>query len=542
LKVDKISIENYGQLTQLELDDDWINTSDALEVLRSATVYAQSETLPLIDEPIVDDIKMDKLPLDALYDGLTAGQWLIVSGERIDIPGASGVRYGELVMIKKVVQRLQELNIGDRSNPVSVSIGKIYSELTLAEPLAYTYKRDTVTIYGNVVKATHGETRQEVLGHGDGSQARQSFTLKQPPLTYLAAPTRKGTESTLEVRVNNIRWPEKENLLELGPEDRGYVTRTDNEQNTTVIFGDGWQGKRLPTGLENVKAVYRSGIGPAGNVAAEQISQLATRPLGVKGVTNPLPASGGAGPETADQARWNVPRALLALDRLVSVSDYEDFARTFAGISKASAAKLFAGRQEVIHLSIAGVDDGPIAADSDLYRALFEALERYGTLQLPLRIESRILKLLVIIANVKIHPDYLWEVVEPELRAALLGTFSFARREIGQDALLSEAISVMQTVRGVEYVDVDAFEDISEALAKNLNPPTQSDPTDPDGCRNQNDLFTRLRCIAKQAEAKKSPNSRIKASLADDKDGIKPAEIIYLSPAVPDTLILKVIK
>ena len=46
----------------------------------------------------------------------------------------------------------------------------------------YCYKRDAVTIYGNVVKATHGETRNETLGSGDGSQALQSFMLKQPPL------------------------------------------------------------------------------------------------------------------------------------------------------------------------------------------------------------------------------------------------------------------------------------------------------------------------------------------------------------------------
>ena len=66
---------------------------------------------------------------------------------------------------------------------------KPHTTLVLANALAYSYKRDTVTIYGNVVKATHGETRTEVLGTGDGSKSFQQFPLKQPPLTYLAAPT-----------------------------------------------------------------------------------------------------------------------------------------------------------------------------------------------------------------------------------------------------------------------------------------------------------------------------------------------------------------
>ena len=39
---------------------------------------------------------------------------------------------------------------------------KTHTYLNLATELAYSYKRDTVTIYGNVVNATHGETRNEI--------------------------------------------------------------------------------------------------------------------------------------------------------------------------------------------------------------------------------------------------------------------------------------------------------------------------------------------------------------------------------------------
>ena len=69
---------------------------------------------------------------------------------------------------------------------------RTHTFLRLASALKYRYRRDTVTIYGNVVKATHGETRTEVLGSGDGGQVFQAFTLRQPPLTYLAAATPAG--------------------------------------------------------------------------------------------------------------------------------------------------------------------------------------------------------------------------------------------------------------------------------------------------------------------------------------------------------------
>jgi hypothetical protein len=40
-------------------------------------------------------------------------------------------------------------------------------------------------------------------------------------------------------------------------------------------------------------------------VDADKLTLLKTRPLGIRGVTSPLPATGGAEPETRDQARGN---------------------------------------------------------------------------------------------------------------------------------------------------------------------------------------------------------------------------------------------
>ena len=68
-----------------------------------------------------------------------------------------------------------------------------------------------------------------------------------------------------------MRWYETESLAELGPGDRRYFTRADNEDVTSVVFGDGRHGARLPTGVENITAEYRQGIGRDGNVEAEQI-------------------------------------------------------------------------------------------------------------------------------------------------------------------------------------------------------------------------------------------------------------------------------
>ena len=320
-----------------------------------------------------------------------------------------------------------------------------------------------MAIYGNVVKGTHGETRKETLGSGDASKPMQEFTLRQSPLTFLPAPTAEGAASTLVVRVNEVEWHETDTLADLAADDRKFITRTDDESKTKVIFGNGREGARPPTGRENITAVYRNGIGQPGNVKAGQINQLTTRPPGVKEVINPLPATGGADREGRDQARKSAPLGILSLDRLVSLQDYADFTRTFAGISKASAITLSDGAREIVYVTIAGADDIPIDRNPDLYQNLLRALRSLGDPHLPVQVELREMLSLVMSANVRVLPDYAWEFVEPKIRAALLDAFSFEQRELARDVTKSEVISVMQGVDGVAYVDLDLLAAISES-------------------------------------------------------------------------------
>src|SRR4029453_1528754 len=141
---------------------------DQMPVLRASTVYCQSEELELADAPLDDDVCGDEVELERLYDGLRSGRWMIVSGERVDIPGTSGVRACELVMLAGVSQRVKLLESGDDGEPAEPLPGdSLHTFVTFAEPLAYCYRRDSVVLHGNVAHATHGETRGEVLGGGD---------------------------------------------------------------------------------------------------------------------------------------------------------------------------------------------------------------------------------------------------------------------------------------------------------------------------------------------------------------------------------------
>ena len=508
-----ISVAQYGmtgRVTQLTLVDAWLDSTDlALSDIRDTSVRAATHPLMLADssiDSVEEPVAGDRIELDKLYDGLQSGRWLIVTGARLDIPGTSAVTGTELAMLADV-----EVAV-DQSLPGDV----LHTRLVLANPLAYVYKRDTVVIYGNVAHATQGETRTQVLGSGDGSVAGQRFGLSQSPLTFVSASNPAGVESTLQVRVNEVLWHETQSLAALGPTDHRFITSTDDKDKTTIIVGDGDHGARLPTGRENVRAVYRTGIGKSGNVGARRISLLATKPLGVKTVVNPLLASGGADRESRDSGRRNAPLAVMALDRLVSVQDYADFARTFAGIGKAAARRLSDGRQQVVHVTVAGDGDIPIAPTSDLYRNLQSTLRDFGDPFEPVRLATRELVELVISARVRVQADYAWEFVEPRLRSALLDALGFDRREIGQAVELSEVVSLVQQLPGVDYVDVDVLAGVPESITTDA-----------------------LGQLAQTLVA----NPSVPARLAE-RSGfeILPAQIVCLKPDVPDTLILREIR
>ena len=480
-----------GKITEVTLDKKWLDLarSKDLSAVRNVAVFAQSEKLQLAEfpiDPIKEPIAGNSIELNGIYPGLETGRWLILSGIRNDlmIPDA------ELVKLAGVELKPHPNDPG----------AKRHTFLTLATDLANTYDPNSVTIYGNVVQATHGETRVEVLGSGDASRPLQEFQLKQFPLTYVSAATPSGIETTLNVRVNNILWHEAAGLASLGPNDRCFLTRTGDDSKTSIIFGNGVRGARVPTGVENIKAVYRTGIGKPGNVKAEQISILSTKPLGVKEVINPMRASSGADRESRDQARRNAPLAVMSLDRLVSTQDFADFARTFAGVTKAVATQI-AGR---VHVTIAGADGIPIDETSELFRNLETAFEKFGDPQQPMQLEVYKPMLLFIQAKVAVLPDYQFETVAPKIRSVLLAAFAFDNRDLGQDVLRSDIIATIQNVEGVQFVDLDRLETISE----NLDLPKLEQPM---------------------------AGAKLKAPFGLP---ISPTQLAYLTPDISETLIL----
>ena len=344
-----------------------------------------------------------------------------------------------------------------RATPDAVSSDGERTTVELARDLANCFERSSVAINANVVAARHGETVQQILSGGDASRGFQTFDLKHAPLTYVSADTASGSLSTLEVRVNEIPWREAPTLYNRTPDEHVFSARTDDGA-TAVTFGDGTNGARLPTGQGNVRATYRKGIGAAGNVGAGALSQLMTRPLGLKAAVNPTAAIGGTDPESTRDVRRNVPLGVRTLDRAVSLRDYEDFARAFAGIRKAHAAVLPLRAGPTVFVTAAGENGAVLTPDDQVLLSLTRALRKCGDPQVRVEVGSYRPATFSIGVRVIRHPDHSWDKVRAAVQVALLDAFSFDVRELGEPVFASDVIARVQRLEGVRAVDLDIFD------------------------------------------------------------------------------------
>jgi hypothetical protein len=401
--------------------------------LRETVVMGKSEFLDDARTELTTLVTGATITLDAAVEGLEPGRLLIVSG--IDSVGVSRVEH---VILKEAA--------GD--------------QLTLEEPLLYSYAPASVVIHANAARVTHGESvAVEILGSGNAGKEHQKFALKQKPLTYTLSA--EGAASSLSIYVNGLQWDETPSLYGRGPKERVYVVRLDDDGTTRVTMGDGWFGARLPTGTENVSAYYRKGIGLDGLVNAGQLTQLLNRPLGIRSATNPAASSGAADPEKMDEARANAPLQTLTLDRVVSLSDYADYSRAFPGVAKAHAVWVWTPRGRGVLVHIAGPDEAVFTAADALPGNLAAALLGHGDPLMPVTVRSGKITRFVLAGTVFADSDRIATDVKAALDSVLIAAFCYNERDFGQPVAPSEVLQLIHSVPGVRNAELTGFHPVT---------------------------------------------------------------------------------
>jgi hypothetical protein len=369
-------------------------------------------------------------------------------------------------IVQEVAQVAQVAVLPAVQNGTSVTPAR--TRIVLSTPLLNCYDRTTSTVNGNVGAATGGSPVKELLGSGAAAVPNQTFTLKQKPLTYTQAQTPSGSASSLSVTVNGAAWQRVPTLYQQPPQAQVFTPVNLSNGSAQVIFGDGVEGSTVPTGQNNIVASYRVGLGVAGNVTAGAISSLVDRPVGVSGVINPMPATGGQNPASVADIQSAAPMSVQTLGRAVSITDYQNFAVTFAGIAKASAVWLPSGFFRGVFVTVASAGGVALPPGNLTLANLYASLEAYGNPAVALQLASFLETLFGFEADLAIDPRYSSDTVQAAVMTQLNASYSFASRSFGQGVSADELAALIQSVPGVTAVNIKNLQPIATSAAGDL--------------------------------------------------------------------------
>jgi hypothetical protein len=364
------------------------------------------------------------------------------------------------ILHRRVTTSADEFSLEDRDRK-----NQFRWKIALNETLA-PFKREDfdehnpqVLVYGNLVTATQGKSEREaVLGNGDSRQAFQTFSLPKTPLTYhLSAGSTPPQTPELVVRVQGREWRRVESLFGRGPQEEIYIVREDVEGRSWVQFGDGKTGKRLPSGMRNVTAQYRTGSGAYGALKPGTTVQGANPVERLDKILLPDVTSGGAQPESGEAMRAVAPGRVQGLNRLVGLQDYETEAQAIPGVTLARAEWGLVEHIPGITVWVL-MENGRAAEFKEVEQALRLSDRCRGLNRYPLRVLQGKRRYVYIQASVSFDPALQEETVKATIAAALgagsndKGLFALAQRRFGQKEYATRVTAVLQGVEGVRWV------------------------------------------------------------------------------------------
>jgi hypothetical protein len=153
----------------------------------------------------------------------------------------------------------------------------------------------------------------------------------------------------------------------------------------------------------------------------------------------------------------NAPLTVLTLDRIVSLRDFEDAARAFAGIGKAQADVLWNGERRLVHLSVAGTGPEPLPDDAEVLKNLRLAIDRMRQPDQEVRVTPCEALSFGVAVEIVVDAAHLPAVVLQACRGALESAWSFAARAPGAGASVAEIEALLQAVDGVTGAVVTSF-------------------------------------------------------------------------------------
>jgi hypothetical protein len=365
----------------------------------------------------------------------------------------------------------RKLVLEDENNRVTAIIATVAKvdvmrgEITISADAQALQKftRGGLIVRGNAVDAIHGETQPlKTLGSGSADMTGQEFALDYTDISTIrdsALPN--GQRSAIHISVDSQSYHQVETFRDCVSDEPAYVVQVLDSGTLTLRFGDGRQGRRLSSGYNNVKALLKRGVGLNGNLGAFSLDKISVPHPAVEGFRQPIASSGGDAREDSSRIAANAPARLKAMDRAISVKDYQRLASQFGGIWHAAAFEMknlarFRQSVRIVLVPAGGGAMGSLGEDVALH------LRNNGLPQTDIMVENYRDMPMQLNAVLRVNSqEYDPEHAITEARSALRESFHLRRRAPGQPFYRSEVVQVLEHVAGVVNVDVFLFPDIA---------------------------------------------------------------------------------
>ena len=238
---------------------------------------------------------------------------------------------------------LSDLKI-NTSKPVETQTGYV-STLVDGDKKSYVFQVDIA--HGTLIM-------NEVVGVGDGETANQKYNLANTPVVlpaydddgYALMPDIDGNypedydeARAFSVTVGGVPWSLKSSFVDSGSTSTDYRTEIAQDNTTTIIFGDGVNGK-IPQG--EIVVNYRKGGGTVGNVGAKTITVMPSPISGIKETYNPdMAYITGQDKESVNEIKLNAPNSFRTKWSCLIEEDFADrVIELFPQIAMATSFKI----------------------------------------------------------------------------------------------------------------------------------------------------------------------------------------------------------
>lgn len=462
----------------------------SFETLRDATLHAPHNLMRFYDWGEADCCLPRGATGATLRDGLTPGarlrlepgDVLVLAGTKPggtdEVPALAG---GQAVRLVSVRPRIGDPPLLDPVSRVPVVEVEWHPDDALADPIRLTGPPGRAGVaLGNLVLARHAREVTETFTCDRASRYRPK--LSAGPLTQAAPDPFDGEPASaprsaadamrwdfaavrphIQLEQGGHVWEPRLDLLSSGPGERAFVAEVDGDGVAQLRFGDGVQGRRPAVG-DTFRARYRVGNGAAGNVGADALFHIVSSDPAVLGLRNPLPAGGGAEPESVEEVRVRAPAAFRVQERAVTAEDYAAAAARAPQVRRAAATLRWTGSWFTAFVT---VEPRGGRLDAPLKEAVRRHLERYRLAGHDLEIDGPRYVAVELALEVCVRPDYFRARVRTGLLEALgsrrygagrAGLFHPDLWTFGQTVYLSQIVTAALAVPGVAGVNVTTFQ------------------------------------------------------------------------------------